>query len=292
MNKAKFLSALNERLSILDAKEREDILHEYADHIDSKVADGLTEEEAIAGFGDFDELVADLLSAYHVNPTYDRDTGSRWQQVSDFFQDAFDGLLHLNASQAFELFVKFIIYLVVVFVFYGCISIIAHFFKEMISAPIPYSYEGLRDGIDHLFDLAVSIIGSIFGLYIMYYFIKNYVIRSERLRVQASSQNGKRTVGGGEIHMDRRIKDEKQNKKEHDIPIRLVWMVLVAVLFLIVFVPMLGTFIATLIATIAAIGLSVMGYPLIGIALSGVGLVFIFFVILILMGKFLFEKKL
>lgn len=36
-----------------------------------KVAKGKTEEEAIKDFGDFDELVKEILSAYKINGDYD-----------------------------------------------------------------------------------------------------------------------------------------------------------------------------------------------------------------------------
>lgn len=70
MNKERFLEKLTIRLQVLDEKEKQDILDEYALHIDMKVAEGLSEEEAIQDFGDFEELVADILEAYHVNPKF------------------------------------------------------------------------------------------------------------------------------------------------------------------------------------------------------------------------------
>lgn len=70
MNKKEFLSALKETLAVLDERELRDIVDEYEQHIDMKVASGLSEEEAIADFGDFKELTAELLEAYHVRADY------------------------------------------------------------------------------------------------------------------------------------------------------------------------------------------------------------------------------
>ena len=64
MTKKQFLSTLKNKLHILNDKEIEDILKEYEDHIDLKVKDGLTEEEAIQDFGDIDQLAKEILSAY------------------------------------------------------------------------------------------------------------------------------------------------------------------------------------------------------------------------------------
>lgn len=70
MNKKEFLEALRQALAVLDETEQRDIIDEYEQHIDMKVASGLTEEEAIADFGDFNEMTAELLEAYHVRADY------------------------------------------------------------------------------------------------------------------------------------------------------------------------------------------------------------------------------
>ena len=67
MLKKEFLDVLNQKLSLISDKEREDIVLEYGTYIDDKIASGVTEEEAVAGFGDVDELVKDILDAYKIN---------------------------------------------------------------------------------------------------------------------------------------------------------------------------------------------------------------------------------
>ena len=66
MIKATFLTQLQQNIAMLDDDEQKDILDEYTQHIDMKVAGGMTEAEAIEDFGPFDDLVAEILSAYHV----------------------------------------------------------------------------------------------------------------------------------------------------------------------------------------------------------------------------------
>lgn len=70
MNKAEFITELNERLIVLTEEERQDILDEYEQHIDMKVSKGMTQEEAIADFGRISELSADILEAYHVRADF------------------------------------------------------------------------------------------------------------------------------------------------------------------------------------------------------------------------------
>lgn len=66
MNKIEFLKELQGRISLLEDDEQRDIIDEYSQHIDTKVQKGMTEAEAIEDFGPIDQLVEELLSAYHV----------------------------------------------------------------------------------------------------------------------------------------------------------------------------------------------------------------------------------
>lgn len=70
MNKERFLQQLQQRIAMLEDAEQQDILAEYAQHIELRVQGGLTEEQAIKDFGDLDALVAEILGAYHVKPGY------------------------------------------------------------------------------------------------------------------------------------------------------------------------------------------------------------------------------
>lgn len=70
MNREEFLAALRSRIAMLEQSEQEDILAEYAQHIEMQMKDGFSEEEAIRDFGPLEELAAEILEAYHINPEY------------------------------------------------------------------------------------------------------------------------------------------------------------------------------------------------------------------------------
>lgn len=70
MKKEEFIAKLSERLAVLTEEERQDILDEYEQHIDIKVMRGMSEEAAIADFGQVEALAADILEAYHVRADY------------------------------------------------------------------------------------------------------------------------------------------------------------------------------------------------------------------------------
>lgn len=70
MSKEEFLKQLQERIRILQPSEQQDILDEYAQHIQMRMEGGLSEEEAIRDFGSLDDLVAQILDAYHISPDW------------------------------------------------------------------------------------------------------------------------------------------------------------------------------------------------------------------------------
>ena len=70
MSKEEFLKQLQERIRILQPSEQQDILDEYAQHIQMRMEGGLSEEEAIRDFGSLDDLVAQILEAYHISPDW------------------------------------------------------------------------------------------------------------------------------------------------------------------------------------------------------------------------------
>ena len=71
MTKKEFLKELEDRLQMLDEKERKDMIEEYSQHISMCMKSGMKEEEAIEDFGDMDDLIAEILEAYHLDPEYE-----------------------------------------------------------------------------------------------------------------------------------------------------------------------------------------------------------------------------
>ncbi len=67
MKQEEFFKLLDRRLSIIEDGERQDILDEYRQHIAMKIKeDNISEEDALADFGDVDSFADEILSAYHV----------------------------------------------------------------------------------------------------------------------------------------------------------------------------------------------------------------------------------
>ena len=124
MNKEEFLEKLKKELSILNDKEKEDIIDEYKFTIEEKVKHGQTEEEAVKDFGDLDELVSEILDAYKINPEYKEKDGSFSKfteegeklikkganKLADMTRDFADNIRNndaeMNLNLAFEIIIK------------------------------------------------------------------------------------------------------------------------------------------------------------------------------------------
>ncbi len=97
MKKEAFFALLKEKLNVIEESELQDILDEYEQHISMKMIDeNVSEEEAIEGFGDIDELTAEILQAYHVRV---QDNRKKKQEILEkrkkLFSDAKKQVSHI-----------------------------------------------------------------------------------------------------------------------------------------------------------------------------------------------------
>ena len=108
MLKKEFLDILNQKLSLVNDKEREDILLEYGTYIDDKMASGVSEEEAVAGFGDVDELVKEILDAYKINTDSMDPLSSKADKTIDKvyakMEELFSRLGNFSMNEIFHIF--------------------------------------------------------------------------------------------------------------------------------------------------------------------------------------------
>lgn len=66
MNKEEFITQLKQSISILDDQEQQYFVEEYTQHIDMKMSQGMSEEEAVKEMGSVKELSKEILESYHV----------------------------------------------------------------------------------------------------------------------------------------------------------------------------------------------------------------------------------
>lgn len=122
MTKKRFLSELKKRISILNEQEINDILNEYEESIDEKVKHGKKVSDAIADFGDIDELAEGILEAYKINPKYNAGIESNIEQIAkklanktkDFVEEVKERDSSITIETVFEWILKGLVFLVII----------------------------------------------------------------------------------------------------------------------------------------------------------------------------------
>ncbi|MEG1900326.1 MAG: DUF1700 domain-containing protein [Bacilli bacterium] len=128
MNKEQFLTKLRKRLDILDTLEVNDIIDEYSGYFDEKSKKGLTEEEVIKEFGNFDLLVKEILSAYKINKDYEKSSFYNFnfakigEYVNEFFNSCKDIIQGISFNSINDIF-KFIFQILLIMVIIGLLRL-------------------------------------------------------------------------------------------------------------------------------------------------------------------------
>lgn len=296
MTKATFLARLNNRLQVLNKKEREDILNEYANHIDMKLAEGLTEDQAIAGFGDFDDLVEGLLEAYHVDPefaTEETDTiGGFIRRFGYFLEDTLEALMNLDRRAAGQLIAKGVILLVIVLIIAGGL--------EALFSPLRgylYGYENNPVGVA-LISLTAALLGLLklgVAVYAIYFLIKHYLLPTLEeaddpvddpapagLAASPAGLDDPDARAGRRAHRDQAAR-ARQGADKNDPLIRLAYFTIKALVFIFILLPALATMLSLfVVGALAIVGLAV-GLPIWGptLLVIGIGLLSLALVLLI-----------
>lgn len=172
MNKQEFMDYLEKRLSVLNKREREDIIQEYSQHIDLKITSGLNEYEVIKEFGDPKAFADEILEAYNIDPEYEeemeRNNGKR--NLFKSVKDSVSGIVEFILKQKPQVLFSMLIRIAVMTVILGFIevlifSLLAEFTDEILMYYLPES-------ICWLFLLAYIIIAVSFAIYMLMVYIK------------------------------------------------------------------------------------------------------------------------
>ena len=85
MNKEEFITQLKRSISILDDQEQQYFVEEYTQHIDMKMSQGMSEEDAVKEMGPVEELSKEILESYHVKINAIEDQKAKSVDYKKFF---------------------------------------------------------------------------------------------------------------------------------------------------------------------------------------------------------------
>ncbi|MCI8341867.1 MAG: DUF1700 domain-containing protein [Firmicutes bacterium] len=290
MNKAEFLHTLGKRLQVLNEKERADILNEYSQHIDMRVESGMSEEETIKDFGDFDELVSEILEAYNLNPNFNRshiDSEEITRKVSGIFSnlgsilgDTLERLNLLIKSIPYKnpsFLIKFTLLVFGIFVLYVFSTAVIFHMSDFISEIFPYYMSGI---VWFVVFIVFNIMFIILSVTILYAYTSNAKEKSEACENGEGSVN-KIKLPKIDVSKIKLKKEECAEKREgrkmelHLIEKILGFLIFMLKLFVIFFflLPIAGMLFFAVIGLGLLVVMCFMGYPVIGIAMIDLGAV-------------------
>ncbi|MGI6031184.1 MAG: DUF1700 domain-containing protein [Eubacteriales bacterium] len=192
MTRVEFLNHLEKRLEILNKKERDDLLEEYAQHIENKMSEGMTEEEAVRDLGDIDELADEILEAYNVDPEYDRTQRvektviSGVSQLGRMINQLASQLMRKNARELFALLVRLCVVGAVLLGVYLVLDVV----KNAVMRVFSFLPHLLYSPLYGLFDLIVLLFMLVLAAVALYNFVgQEFFPRSEEEEEPSANQS-------------------------------------------------------------------------------------------------------
>ncbi len=175
MKKQEFLDRLQSRIDVLDDLEVQDIMMEYEGHILEKMNKGKSEEEAIQDFGDFNELIKDILSAYKIKdiqvPKH-RNGMTEWlkkalNEIQNFIEPMFSGAFKLRGKQVLYFLGYIGLTLLLVFLIQypiWLVKVIGRLLLSSIPFSLGYVFGGLFTFLIYVAHLVISILILVLGV--------------------------------------------------------------------------------------------------------------------------------
>ncbi|MDO4301605.1 MAG: DUF1700 domain-containing protein [Clostridia bacterium] len=303
MNKKEFVNYLENRLSVLNKNEREDIISEYVQHIDNKLKEGLTEKEAVETLGSIEDMVREILSAYNVDPDYGNKEENEINTVVTGIFSRFMGIIkaigdYILGQHALTLLKLVIKTLVIFFVLWICFMIglgIASIFGEMVGEVI-----GAWDFVRFVVRLIYIIIALPTVIYIFIRFLAFNIYggkeKFESLKAEENIKNKateiKDSINDKAAEIKETINTKRNNrvrqkankifdinadysfsniiKKSWDIAFK-AFIIMCKAALIMCLIPCVMTLVFTVIAFGALLIFTILGYPLMGAAIACLG---------------------
>lgn len=210
MNKSEFLEKLRKRLDILNNSEVEDVILEYSSHIDEKVKKGkITEEQAIEEFGDFDELVKEILSAYKINDS--KASKKNFSGLIDEIVDTFEGLINLLSKKDLKTILKFIIELVIIIAIICLFKIPVEILLKLASSVFSGLPFGISSAINIIFRVVFELSYLILAVIFFIKIFKSRYLDNINEFMSESKEDSKPQ------NKEEKKKEQKENKKDPKI---------------------------------------------------------------------------
>lgn len=318
MTKNELVTYLENRLSVLNKAERDDIINEYLQHIDNKLSEGLTESEAIKTLGNIEDMVRETLSAYNVDPDYDSNTSQPFDRTKENIKSIISsGIVRIKAAvktfgdyilgqKASEL-LMFVFKLIILF-FVLCALFMLGFWLVEILINIMGGIMGFYDFFEGILYFLYLVIAVPTFIYIFIRFIAMHTGKSRSSSEKAGSLSAIKTAVNEKAKEYRLNTEERRAQRAQsnrsffkDIFAFVKKLVLLLIkaaifcakIFMIVFcfIPALFMLMGSIVLFAFLLVFAIMGYPCIGFSIAVLGFDMSAVSIFIILIKLLFFRK-
>ncbi len=294
MNKKGLIDFLENRLSVLKKDEREDLINEYIQHIDNKIAEGMSEKEAVGTLGDAEDIVREILSAYNVDPDYDKESG---REINSFVNNVFhrvtgavksigDYIIGQKFSALLMLFIKAgILFFALIICFLIGREIL------MILCNIVGGWNILRKVVSFMYTIiAIPTI-----IYIFVRFFDYSIHKGEGRNVRTVVNDGQTVVNNSvnAVRTNTEIRNVKAGSSDFSFGNIMKSIIIFALKIFVIFclIPCVFTLIFTVIGFGGLLVMSFAGYPFVGLTLGALGFNLVGCAIVALLVKVIFFNK-
>ena len=300
MTGTELMELLDKRLSILNETEREDIKQDYAQHIEMKMSEGMTEEEAVGTLGDIGTIIDETLMAYNIDPSYDKksEAGQKIRKAlnSEFAQktgetlnkglDAVHNAVKANSpEELIKLLVKIFGFCLGAFVLFVFGYLIVNLGTSIIHGILPSTF-GLDRIVPGGIKLLYIIIFAILVFSAAYNFIQNGTNKISKDIQPADSGETVDVTDGAPKKEAKKMNDTSVSTKLFDI---FVFIIKICVVFAIL--PCIFMLIGTILAQGFLAAAVFMGYPAIGLCIGCLGVNVCTITFLIFVFKLVFGER-
>lgn len=292
MNKKTFLEKLRKKLKILKSDEIEDIIEEYDGYINEKVLSGKTEEEAIKAFGDFDELVKEILSAYKISEDYEESAKEK-NVVADFIDTCVSFVKDFSrniGSRGVNDIVKFVVEFIILILFISILKLPVLVVEEVGEWLFRRFAPPFGDGFEIIWRYMIEIMYFILAVVGIVNFVKKRYMKGEVVEE-------KEVIKKEKIEKKNTKSESKKNnvnkvKREGNGSFTKVLLTMIKVFLVFVLVPAIFSFLGAFVCIVIGAVLLAQGLPYFGIFLCGLTYLSLNYVFIDLCFRFIFNKKL
>ncbi len=133
MKKREFLKKLKQELIKYNIEDMDDLLNNYANYIDEKIAMGLSEEEAVKSFGTIEEIVREIVVSQKKQNVGEDIISSLSKKIMNFIEQFFHLIKTKEPKELLKIFIEILLFILFIAFCHIPVELLENFGKFLFS---------------------------------------------------------------------------------------------------------------------------------------------------------------